>query len=466
MTIYLLVALLALASGITLGILFARARESALRSRLASLETEVSVRAGELRDAHAERDTLNRDKQRAEQEVAVLNERLLQERNGAAEKLELLTKASQDLQNAFHRLAAEALASNNQSFLQLAKTSLETFHKQAEGGLAARESAIAGLVKPIEQSLNSVKEQVKTIETQRVDAYSALRQQIVSLAGTQEQLKSETAKLVQALRAPHVRGRWGEIQLRRAVEIAGMLDHCDFVEQSSVTTDDGRLRRPDMIIRLPGGKQIVVDSKAPLEAYLNALEASDEDTRRTQMIAHARQIRDHMASLSSKKYWEQFDCSPDFVVMFLPGEVFFSAALEHAPDLIEAGVEEKVIPASPTTLIALLRAVHFGWRQEVLAENANQISELGKRLYDSLCTMAGHLEKLGANLDRSVKAYNETIGSLERNVLVGGRRFRELGVASTGEIVEAKQISNVPRVLQSADWKLAAETEPEEIVKG
>ena len=266
MTIYLLVALLALASGITLGILFARARESALRSRLASLETEVSVRAGELRDARAERDTLNRDKQRAEQEVAVLNERLLQERNGAAEKLELLTKASQDLQNAFHRLAAEALASNNQSFLQLAKTSLETFHKQAEGGLAARESAIAGLVKPIEQSLNSVKEQVKTIETQRVDAYSALRQQIVSLSGTQEQLKSETAKLVQALRAPHVRGRWGEIQLRRAVEIAGMLDHCDFVEQSSVTTDNGRLRRPDMIIRLPGGKQIVVDSKAPLRS--------------------------------------------------------------------------------------------------------------------------------------------------------------------------------------------------------
>jgi DNA recombination protein RmuC len=461
---YLLVALLALASGVALGMVLLRTRESALRSRLAALEAEASTQAGELRAARDELAALNRDKQRAEQEVAVLNERLCQERKGTAEKLELLTKASQELQNAFHRLAADALASNNQSFLQLAKTSLESFHKQAEGGLAARELAIAGLVKPIEQSLKSVEEQVKTLETQRVDAYSALRQQIVSLSGTQEQLKSETAKLVQALRAPHVRGRWGEIQLRRAVEMAGMLDHCDFVEQSSVATDNGRLR-PDMIIRLPGGKQIVVDSKAPLEAYLKALEATDEDERRTQMMAHARQIRDHMAGLSSKKYWEQFDCSPDFVVMFLPGEVFFSAALEHAPDLIEAGVDEKVIPASPTTLIALLRAVHFGWRQEMLTENANKISELGKRLYDSLCTMAGHLEKLGSSLDRSVKAYNETIGSLERNVLVGGRRFRELGVASSGEIAEAKQIGNVPRVLQSADWKLAAE-ETEEIVKG
>ena len=461
---YLLVALVALASGVALGMVLSRARESGLRLRLAALEAESSARTGELRELRSQADALNSDKQRAEQEVAVLNERLLQERRGAAEKLELLTRASAELQNAFHRLAGEALANNNQSFLQLAKTSLESFHKQAEGGLAARETAIAGLVKPIEQSLKSVEEQVKSLETQRVDAYSALRQQIVSLSGTQEQLKSETAKLVQALRAPHVRGRWGEIQLRRAVEIAGMLDHCDFVEQSSVATDNGRLR-PDMIIRLPGGKQIVVDSKAPLEAYLKALEATDEDARRAYMVAHARQIREHMAGLSSKKYWEQFECSPDFVVMFLPGEVFFSAALEHAPDLIEAGVEEKVIPASPTTLIALLRAVHFGWRQEVLAENANKISELGKRLYDSLCTMAGHLEKLGVNLDRSVKAYNETIGSLERNVLVGGRRFRELGVASAGEIAEAKQIGNVPRLLQSADWKPAAEEE-EEIVKG
>ena len=274
---YLLVAMLALALGAVLGMLFQRARESALRSRVASLETEASERAGELRDTRGELEALKSDKQRAEQEVAVLNERLQQERNSAAEKLDLVTKvstnASQELQNAFHRLAADALAGNNQSFLQLAKTSLESFHKQAEGGLAARELAIAGLVKPLEQSLKSVEEQVKSIETQRVDAYSALRQQIVSLSGTQEQLKSETAKLVQALRAPHVRGRWGEIQLRRAVEIAGMLDHCDFVEQSSVSTDNGRLR-PDMIIRLPGGKQIVVDSKAPLQAYLNALEAT------------------------------------------------------------------------------------------------------------------------------------------------------------------------------------------------
>jgi len=458
MLTHLLVALLAVILATVVSILLARSRESALRSRSADLDAALSARAQELRDSRCEVEAIRKEKQAAEQEVAVLNERLQQERNSAQEKLNLLTetsnKASQELQNAFHKLAADALASNNQSFLQLAKTSLETFQKQAEGSLTAREQAIAGLVKPIEQSLKSVDEQVHRIEKDRVGAYSELRQQIVSLSGTQEQLKSETAKLVQALRAPHVRGRWGEIQLRRAVEIAGMLDHCDFLEQSSVETAAGERLRPDMIIRLPGGKQIVVDSKAPLQAYLNALEATDEDARRTQMLAHAQQIRTHMTSLASKKYWEQFDSSPDFVVMFLPGEVFFSAALEHAPDLIEKGVEEKVIPASPTTLIALLRAVHYGWRQEILAENANRISELGKRLYDSLCTMADHLQKLGTNLDRSVKAYNDTIGSLERNVLVGGRRFRELGVASTGEIAESKQVSNMPRVLQSADWKL------------
>lgn len=452
MIAYLLIALLAAAVGIVIATLIARPRESALQSRISALETEDVASTQALTAARAEIEALRKDKQRTELEVAVLNERLEQERNNAAEKLELLTKASQELKDAFNALAADALANNNASFLELAKTRLETFQKQAEGDLAARQQALVTLVEPIQESLKAVDTQVRSLEKERAGAYSELRQQITSLTGTQEQLKTETAKLVQALRAPHVRGRWGEMQLRRVVELAGMLDHCDFIEQKE--TEDGK-SRPDMIIRLPGGKQIVVDSKAPLQGYLNALESTEETTRRAHMEAHAEQTRKHMNGLASKRYWAQFDPTPDFVVMFLPGEVFFSAALEHAPDLIEKGVEEKVIPASPTTLIALLRAVHYGFRQEELAKNAKQISDLGKQLYDRLCTMAGHIEDLGSSLDRTVKAYNKTVGSLERNVLVSGRRFRDLGVASAGEIAEAREVENVPHMLKAPDWKLA-----------
>lgn len=464
MITYLLVALLAAGLGFVVETLLARRRESALHSRVSVLEAEVSARAQELTAARSELEVLRKDKQNIELEVAVFKERLEQERKSAAEKLDLLTKASQELKNAFGALAADALANNNQSFLELAKSRLETFQKQAEGDLAARQQAIVTLVEPIQESLKAVDTQVRSLEKERVGAYSELRQQITSLTGTQEQLKTETSKLVQALRAPHVRGRWGEIQLRRVVELAGMLDHCDFLEQKE--TEDGK-SRPDMIIRLPGGKQIVVDSKAPLQAYLDALESTDEQTRRAHMEAHATQTRKHMTSLASKRYWTQFDPAPDFVVMFLPGEVFFSAALEHAPDLIEKGVEEKVIPASPTTLIALLRAIHYGFRQEELAKNAKQISDLGKQLYERLCTMAGHIEDLGNNLDKTVKCYNKAVGSLERNVLVAGRRFRDLGVASSSELGESKEIENVPHVLKAPDWKLmpAEEEEPEEIGK-
>jgi DNA recombination protein RmuC len=350
----------------------------------------------------------------------------------------------------FRALSAEALQHNNQSFLDLAQNTLEKQQISAKGELEKRQQAIGELVGPIRASLEKFEQQVQGVEKTRIDAYATLFEQVRALSDGQGQLRKETANLVRALRAPHARGRWGELQLKRVVEMAGMLDHCDFYEQASTDGEDGKLR-PDLIVRLPGGKQLVVDAKAPLAAYLDAIDAEDDETRRKKLADHARQVREHITKLSRKSYWEQFQPAPDFVVLFLPGEMFYSAALEVDPGLIESGVEQRVILATPTTLIALLRAAAYGWQQEALTENAQKISQLGKELYERLATLADHWSGVGKNLGDAVAAYNKATSSLETRVLITARRFRDLqAISGDKEIRDLAPVDSTPR-LASAD---------------
>ena len=380
---------------------------------------------------------------RFEAERRALEGQLATERGAFAGKLGILNEAQQRLSDAFKALAAEALRTNNETFLQLARENLERYQAGARQDLESRHQAIQELVKPLGEQLREMDRQVNLL----AEAEKQLRAEAAGLRG-------ETVNLVTALRAPKVRGRWGEIQLRRVVELAGMLQYCDFQEQESVSTEEGRLR-PDLVVYLPNDRRVVVDAKVSLKAYLEALEAPEEGARTAKLREHAEQIRAHVTRLSGKAYWGQFEQTPEFVVMFLPGEVFFSAALEQEPGLIEYGVQQRVLIATPTTLIALLRAVAYGWRQETLARSAREISELGRDLHDRLRTFVGHFDKLRKALDGAVAAYNDAVGSLEARVLVSARKFQELGVTGEEAIPAVESIDRATRQVQAPEAEAA-----------
>jgi len=347
--------------------------------------------------------------------LRALREQVARERANAEEKVALVQQLNTSWEERFREMSAAALAQNNTSFLSLAETKLS----------------------PLNATLAQFEQQTRALEQSRQEAYTRLTTQVGSLVSLQEQLRGETRSLATALRAPATRGRWGEMQLRRTVEAAGMLEYCDFLEQASVRDVDGKLLRPDLVVNLPGGRQVVVDAKAPLQALLDALdETLSEEARAQKMADFARHVRDHIAKLSAKAYWQQFSPAPDFVFMFLPGESFYRAALEEDPSLLDLHASSRVIVASPTTLITLLRAIAVGWREEQVAESARYVSELGRELYERLSTMVDHFGTVGKRLDGAVQAYNQTVGSLERRVLVSARKFPEHGIGTDKRIVE------------------------------
>ena len=415
-----------------------------LRAQSQRAEATVEALRTQLDRERQEVSLVRRDLAEAQQARIAAETRIDDATRQLAEQKALLDHARQELIASFQALSGEALKQNNEAFLKLAAVSFEALHVKAEGDLAQRQQAIHGLVRPLYESLQRYDEQMRLLEQSRQLAYGGLDQHLKSLAESHQRLQQETGNLVKALRAPTVRGQWGEITLKRVAELAGMVDHCDFVEQQSVTGDDGRFR-PDMVVQLPGGRQIIVDAKTVLAAYLDAHEAQDDATRTEALRRHAGQVRSRMDELSLKAYWTQFDRAPEFVVLFLPGEQFLGAALDQDPRLIEEGFSRGVVLATPATLIALLRAVAYGWRQEQLTAHAQEAGRLGKDLYERMAVLAEHVNDVGQALGKSVSAYNRAVSSLETRILPAARRFKELGVSSDKDIPLLEPAELVPR---------------------
>jgi DNA recombination protein RmuC len=392
---------------------------------------------------------------RAQREVIRLREenirlstRMEDERVSMQEKLVILENARQQLETSFRSLAGDALRSNSSEFLQLAEARFSTLRAQASGELEKREKAVENLVQPIREVLKNTDRQIHQMEKERRQAFGSLNRHLELMALAQDQLQHETRKLVKALRRPEVRGQWGELTLKRLAELAGMVEHCDFYQQESMDGPEGR-QRPDMIVRMPGGREIIVDAKAPMDAYLEAVEAADDRQRNQQLQRHARNLRERIRELANKSYWQNLSNTPEFVVLFVPGDQLLSAALEYDPALLEDALADRVILSTPSSLVALLRAVAYGWRQEALSKNAETILEVGQDLYERLCTFAEHLDKTGTSLARSVDSYNRAVGSFDSRVLPAVKKFTEMGIQGKKDVAEPEPVEVLPRPVQN-----------------
>jgi DNA recombination protein RmuC len=444
--------ILSLLLGLLVGAAFAwlalRARSAALHERLRAREADADRLGAEIAARDSALATARAATETARAELATAQSALAAERAASTERIAALTEAQERLANEFKALSASALQANNAAFLELAKETLGRTRQLADTDLEKRQLAIEALVKPLRETLTQVETKITAFDKTRAESAAALAQQLQSLTQAQTTLQTETARLSTALRSTTTAGTWGELQLRRVVELAGMTDYCDFTEQSSVTTDDRSRLRPDLLVRLPAGQQIVVDAKAPNEAYREAASAPDEATRAAKLLTHAALVRAHVDALGAKAYWEQFQPSPEFVVLFLPGDQFLAGALSADPGLLERAIIKKVLLATPATLIALLKAAAYGWRQEKAARNAEEITAQARELYDRITGFTDHLAKVAPALENAAKAYNQAIGAFESRVLPAGRRLEELGAKGNKELPAAlPAVETAPREL-------------------